>query len=251
MALNNDPDFSELPQFTKQQLSNYLKVLKEKLFGSYTISLSEVRQYCENNIAIPDDLDKVYVCGHEIFENDNQRASTTGLDATIRIFFSTRRLLMLASNEYTSHIAVDATYKLVWQGYPAMMIGSTDRGCHYQPFGFAVCTNEETVDYKFIFETLKRVAPRFQPTAMVADASPAITAGFIRVYGEQKRIMCWIHMMRNAKKYLMGIPVKQKIEIIADIESLQLSANENMFEKACSLFVRKWTGRTDQNRRVC
>ena len=149
-SLNNMPGFDELPKFTKLQLSNYLKKLKERLFGSYTISLSDVREYCENNSPIPEDLNKVYVCAYEIFENDRQRASTTGLDATIRIFFTTGRLLKFASND-SSHIACDATYKLIWQGYPTIMVGSTDRGCHYHPYGFVVATNEETLDYVFMF----------------------------------------------------------------------------------------------------
>ena len=53
-------------------------------------------------------------------------------------------------------------------------------------------------------------------------------------------------MFRNAKKYITGIPVKQKVEILSDIETLQLSMNSKIFEESSRLFIRKWIGRSDK-----
>jgi hypothetical protein len=47
-------------------------------------------------------------------------------------------------------------------------------------------------------------------------------------------------MQRNAKKYMVGIPAKQKAEIIDEIHSLQVYSCDTVFEAACRLFEDKW-----------
>jgi len=73
-----------------------------------------------------------------------------------------------------NHIAIDPTYKLVWQGCPVIQVGSTDNQKHYQPFGLAVCDKEEDIDFYFIFSSLLKLVPGFHPTILLADGSHAI-----------------------------------------------------------------------------
>ena len=121
----------------------------------------------------------------------------------MRLFFTTRRLIKQAELS-KNHICTDATYKLIWQGYPVLIVGTTDKDKKFHPYGLAVCINEETDDFAFIFESLKVAINKisgfdYKPTTLVADASGAITAGFIKVFGSvEKRVNCWAHML--AKK---------------------------------------------------
>ena len=45
--------------------------------------------------------------------------------SAIRLFFTTKRLLSIALK--ANHIAIDPTYKLVWQNYPIIQVGYTDK----------------------------------------------------------------------------------------------------------------------------
>ena len=117
------------------------------------------------------------------------------------------------------------------------MIGTTDRGCHYHPFGLAVCTKEEDSDFNFVFSTLKSVVPDFDPTEIIADASGAITNGFTQVYGRpNRRIMCWIHMQQYIKKHLIGILSKLQTKIISDNHHIHHSVSSQVFEASNLLF---------------
>lgn len=71
-----------------------------------------------------------------------------------RFFISSKLLLKSAINVQKIH--TDATYKLVWQGYPILQIGTTDLYRKYHPFGLAVCTHETHGEVKFIFGSLKK-----------------------------------------------------------------------------------------------
>ncbi len=58
-----------------------------------------------------------------------------------RFFVTTKRLLFNATISNKSH--ADATYKLIWQGFPCLIIGTTDMIRQFHPYGFAVCSNEK------------------------------------------------------------------------------------------------------------
>ena len=133
---------------------------------------------------------------------------------TMRIFFTTRRIL--ANARHVTHLALHGTYKLTWNGFPVLMIGSTDCMRHYHPFGLALTTGETKDDYTFLCRSLqlsieKVGLPPFHPTCLLADGAEAITNGFESVFGPaEKRIMCWAHVVRNVDKNMVGIPAHDK-----------------------------------------
>ena len=76
---------------------------------------------------------------------------------------------------------------MIWQGYPVLIVGTTDRAKQFHPFGLSVCINETQEDFAFIFKSLKSAvlyinAFDYQPTILIADASPAITHGFLEAF---------------------------------------------------------------------
>ena len=88
---------------------------------------------------------------------------------TMRIYFTTKRLTSLMQKN--NHISIDPTYKLIWQGYPVFMVGTTDMDKQYHPFGLAVCINEEQADFEFVFEAvvniIKNIIKKFSKKFLV------------------------------------------------------------------------------------
>ena len=144
-------------------------------------------------------------------------------------------------------MCADATYKLIWQGYPVLVVGTTDKQCAFHPFGISLCMNEQTNDYEFMFKSIQLTVERlynifYCPVILVADASAAITNGFINVFNViEKRIMCWFHVTKNMDSHLNTIKDKQnKAQLRLDIEFIQLLKNEEIFDAAIQLFIKKW-----------
>ncbi|CAF1343176.1 unnamed protein product, partial [Rotaria sordida] len=87
----------------------------------------------------------------------------------------------------SQHIHADATYKLIWQGFPVLVIGTIDLNKAFHPFGLAICTNEKkTKDFEFIFNSIQIDMQKInkallQPTALILDAADSIKNDFKNV----------------------------------------------------------------------
>lgn len=129
-------------------------------------------------------------------------------NSVFRFFVSTKLLLNQAVNARILH--TDATYKLVWQGFPVLQIGTTDADRKFHPFGIGVCTNERADDFEFIFRSLKEGVRRItekeiDPNVLVSDAAASIHNGFKKTFTNLTNDdigMCWSHVRRNVVKNL-------------------------------------------------
>jgi hypothetical protein len=229
------------------QLKYFLTKIKKENYGPTTISLGELEQWCLESSQIPQDLDTPFVVSYEVIYDDEfgDDEDVDGQDGPrLRFFISTQRLLTMASTSVNIH--ADATYKLVWQGFPILIVGTTDLDRHFHPFGMAVCTNEEKQDFKFVFQSLidgveKNHQQKIQPEVLIADSANAIRNAFLETFGEKQMIMCWAHVYRNVIKKVSSLVSKnQQIEMISDIETLQLSQSKKVFDRASNLFLKKW-----------
>ena len=72
----------------------------------------------------------------------------------------------------------DATYKLIWQGYPVLIVGVVDNNKSFHPIGLIVANSETSEDFEFVYSSLKKFDPSFQANFLVADGADAITNGF-------------------------------------------------------------------------
>lgn len=134
-------------------------------------------------------------------------------------------------------VQIDATYKLVWQGYPVYVVGTTDRNQVFHPCGLGVCANETASDYQFIFQSLKKYNSNWNPSILLADGSAAITKGFTDVFGAPKtRLMCFFHVLQSSEKRLKCL--KEKDNIKSDINALQISKIEEVFKIGAELFIK-------------
>ena len=192
-------------------------------YGPATISLGELEQWCLDHSCVPNEDEEPFIVDYKfIYENgDGEEAFHS---RQFRFLVSSKTLLKNASH---SRIAcADGTYKLVWQGYPVLMIGTTDRDRHFHSFGLAVCSNEEIADFKFMFDSVQSGVIKINYSAMkaevlISDAADAIRNGFSQSFNCDQMIMCWAHMRRAVvKKIEAMVPKEMQQDMIVDIDML-------------------------------
>ena len=97
-------------------------------------------------IKTPEDKHEPFVIGYDInVDEDKPELSTFHL--------SISTLFLLEHGLKSKHLCADATYKLLWHGFPVFLIGVTDMKRKFHPISLSICCNEETKDYEFIFKT--------------------------------------------------------------------------------------------------
>ena len=146
-----------------------------------------------------------------------------------------------------NHIATDGTYKLNYNNFPILLVGTTDFEKQFHPFGVMLTKNEDKEDYAFMFQSVKDLSEKifeydYEPTILLADAAAAITNGFELVFIElQKRIICWFHVSKAIRKYLDCVKdQKIKCEIYFDIVEFQHNISIEQFIPVARLMITKW-----------
>ena len=255
----------EIP--TRRQLYYELVKIKLKKFGIVNIKMSQLNQWLLEHSCVPDDENMPFVIKFEsgsnsLFapivnlneEDDNEKENDEDEDEDhqtaiyFRFMVSTASLLKLAIN--CSYVCTDATYKLIWFGFPVLMIGTTDPNRQFHPFGMAVSTNECAQDFKFIFESVKDAVKSihnetFRPTMLQADAAQSITNGFKACFSyddtDFTRLNCWAHVDKKLRSKLLIIKDKNiRSDLYENICVLQLANNRVTFDYLTKLFFKKW-----------
>jgi hypothetical protein len=89
----------------------------------------------------------------------------------------------------------------------------------------------------------------YRPSALVTNAAPAITNGFIKAFdyeslGDFNRVTCWAHVVMEIDKKLPST-ISQRQNILDDIAQLQVCNSPNLFKFMYGLFEKKWSGYND------
>lgn len=226
----------ELPE--RKKFDAFLKQLRDEKFGAGSINMAELKQWLEENSAIPEEKTKPFIADYVVNFNE--------ADPYFRFFVTSKQLLSLAVNVRMN--STDGTYKMNWQGYPVLQIGATDKHRSYHKFGIAVCTNERASDYEFIFAAVKNAVKTIfkidiMVDVLISDAAKSIHNGFEKVHGKPiVFVMCWAHMRRNIVEKLPTYirDQKKRFEFLFDLDKLQISQTDNIFDRAANLFVEKW-----------
>jgi hypothetical protein len=237
----------------RRQLSNYLHQLNENE-GKMTISMGELEEWCLKNQKTPDSDDEAFVCSHEVqYEDeidDDENMEENG--NKFRFFLTTKRLLSIAIKSNKIH--ADATYKLIWQGFPVLIVGTTDLDRKFHPICLSVCTEEKQKDFEFIFKAIRDGlfkldnSNTYQPEVLIADGSDAIRNAFrfSCIFGSNKMVMCWAHVCRRIDNNLCLIKDKnERHEVMSDIEKLQICDSTNSFQLTSELFLKKYEKHQD------
>ena len=139
----------------------------------------------------------------------------------------------------------DATYKLLYGGYPVLTCGTTDKENSFHPFGLMVTRHEREEDFKFLFDSIAQLhktmfGTEYKPDTIIADNASAISNGFKATFNSSKRVNCWAHVIRKIDQRLKPLPDATRASIRADIFNIQLQTSSILFDKAIELFRSKW-----------
>lgn len=186
---------------SKAKLTSFLAKLRKDKFGKDRLDFGLLGKWLKEKNTIPNDEHEPFVVDFNIHIDDQNE-----MNSFFRFFVSTKFLLGIG--KYSEKIHTDATYKLIWQGYPVLVVGTTDSNRRFHPIGTCVSTNERSEDFEFMFRTMKNSLKEIfgfemDPRVLISDAARSIHIAFKSVFGDRDNIiMCWAHLRRNVVKNL-------------------------------------------------
>lgn len=199
------------------------------------VKIGDLMSWCDANKEIPADENKAFVIGSE----------SSTIESNLRFGFVLSTLFLLSLLKDKKKICIDATYKLNWLGFPLMVLGTVDRAKRFHPLIYACCSHEATIDFEFIFKSIKTAIKthfdyEFEPEIMIADGSDAIRNAFFNSFESAKLdIMCYVHVLRNCSKQPFTSK-STKAQIFVDIGKMHLAPNKATFVMMANLFCEKW-----------
>lgn len=156
---------------SKMQITNFISVIRKKTEPAI-VSIGQLCQLCEENEDTPVDEDQPFFVGKII-------------DATEKKFHVMASTLRLLSNSTKSKaLHADATYKLLFEGFPVLVVGTTDKNRHFHPLGVALssATYRERVPLRQFFGCILKLlrnwsqdrCPEF-PNPKIFHLTPSIS----------------------------------------------------------------------------
>ena len=233
----------KLPVPNKKQLENCIAhIRRSQGVSAVGFTTSDLWRWAENHSCGEQGLDEGYVAGHFLSVPDAPDG-----EPRFGVVLTTKRLMQSlsdANKAQTGCLHVDATYKLVWQGYPILVLALSDANHKMFPCALGIMSNEDTEAFQFLFSTLqteteKEGGQRFQPSLAVADGAAAITAALRDVFGPGcRRAMCWAHVIRQVDKKILSIPdAEAQASVREAVRVLQLASSPTEFQAARALFA--------------
>lgn len=148
---------------SRNQILNALKNLRKEFNVDGEISLKDLEDHLTSRCKVPESRDEAFVIGKEFIyaaedentddESEDELTAETSNESNKRSFWfmmSTRRLLSLAAE--CDLICADSTFKFVWLGFPAILIGTVDLQKQFHPLAFGITSIENTDVYAGVFK---------------------------------------------------------------------------------------------------
>ena len=167
------------------------------------LSLGALKEWCLKNEKLADKDDEPFARLHDIQYGDEIEDDDEGTEMNgnkFRFFFATKWLLLITNKSNKIH--ADATYKLNWQGFPVLIVATTDLGKKFHPTGLSICTEEKQKDLEFIFKVvfdglfkLNNSNP-YNSNVLLVDGSDAIRSAFTRILASNKMVVLSSHAKR-------------------------------------------------------
>ena len=123
--------------------------IKLKKIGKNNCCIHEIIEWSKKKLGIPDDPDQIFCGGFNYEEDDHFQV------VVLRVFITTKRLISITKESHKiyadDHICTDGTHKITYQGYPLILVGTTDLCKEFHPFGIMLTKLEKPEDYAFMF----------------------------------------------------------------------------------------------------
>lgn len=226
----------DLPSDAK--IKTFLKKLNDAQLGKEKIHCGTLEKWLQENSSLPESDTQPFILNYEMnAENET--------NPDFRFLVTSKVLLKQAIGEEKIHS--DATYKMIWQGFPVLRIGFTDLHRTFHDIGIAVCVTETTKDFEFIFSSVSQginniSGSDFEPKYLISDAAAAIHNAAKKVWPDILIIMCWFHMRKAVADKLPTFikDVRKQTQFLCDLDKLQVSKTDEIFHVALRLFIDKW-----------
>lgn len=232
--LKNEEEFKNEPTPSLRHIRYVIDTsIKTKIIP--TLTFGELYEWCVvmQKVPSPSEVDQAFIIGHKQSEQEK----------SFVFVMSTLRMLNHACNRLI--VVANGTYKLVWEDFPIMVVGTIDRLNKFHMLAICVTTNERQSDYAFVFETIKKAVSKhfnheMQPKILISDAAAAIKNGFYSVFtSANQNVMCSVHVGRNVKDQKFKNASNYDL-IKSDLHILQASPDKLTFDYAADLFMQKW-----------
>lgn len=215
------------------QLRNYLSIQRRAVNDRPTISLTELEAWILSHTKLPLNPHEVFIISYKIDET------------TFHFAISTKHLIEISKNLNVVHS--DSRYKIIWQGFPVFVCGTTDQNQKFHPLCLVVTSIEKKEVFKLIFEGLQKVIQNWyqstwSPKVLVCDGTKSIQNAFIEVFGDNVVVRtCWVHTKNKIQEWIKKLRNKELgIEILGDIDALHAITNPNIFDSASEAFLQKY-----------
>lgn len=121
LRINTQLRLESRQEIPTTKLGNILKKIRLELESAPTISIGEMKKFCQENaphLLPPHDINELdWPTVQKFFINESG-------ELVFRIMFSSKRLLQLLTT--AQNINIDGTYKLNYNGFPLIVIGTSD-----------------------------------------------------------------------------------------------------------------------------
>ena len=190
----NKIDDEDIP--TLEQIQNYVKYLKQKVFDNNKIS--DVKKFVKDN-GYHDNIDskEYFTFGESIGNGTDENHFQVG--------FTSLDLLSRIPSGVIFHF--DCTYKIVKVGYPLIVFGISDISRKFYPVCFMFTSHETSRDFKNFFRSLQKLTNMlnilFNPEYMCIDACRALANAIEKIFPSCNILMCWFHLKYNVNLNLI------------------------------------------------
>lgn len=200
------------------------------------VTIGDVVTWVKTIRNIPNDLDTPFALSLTYNEN---------IGSMIMVL-STKRLLQNATKNTVW--CTDSTYKLNWQGYPLLIVGTFDAAKHFHLIAVAISKRETVDDFNFLFSSIKEGTNKIfgtvvKPQYIMSDAAPAIRNGFLKAFPHNEKahfhLMCRFHVYKNVKESKLCDSENRK-KIFHDLDIVAQSIDLEVFHHLSHLFIEKW-----------
>ena len=182
------------------------------------------------------------------FNHKDEIVLNTGSNENhLYILMTTKYLFRKIDQNFDGCFHIDATYKLIRNGFPLIVFGKTDFQHKLHPIAFCISSHEQEEDYKHFYLGIKNLACdlnlNFSPDYILQDAwYPSFNAAQ-NLFPDTKILMCYYHVAANWKKkyksYSVDIQKELKIwhrKMHFSKNGSELTENLKNFKQYCNLF---------------
>lgn len=130
---------------------------------------------------------------------------------------TTKKLLSNLDSNLCGSYHIDATYKLVKNGFPLLVFARTDAEHKIHPIAFCLSSHEQESDFNEFYRGLINLANdlciEFDPEYIVQDACDASYNAAVKLF-DTKILMCYYHVVSNCKKKHFNVFPEKKREMV-------------------------------------